>query len=259
MRQEDQERLAILDWLTPVDYGYQQSDFLNRRQEGTGEWLVRSHQYLGWLTAKGQTLFCPGIPGAGKTILTATVIDDITTRFCTDPNIGVAYLYCNFQRKDKQQVHDLLASLVKQLSLPATSQLEAVKGIYYQHTRSRTRPSVTEVSQLLKSVAMQYSTVYIIVDGLDECQVENGCRSSLISELFGIQESCASNLFATSRFIPEITEEFEGRTTLEIMASEQDVRRYVDGHISNLPPFVRRDLSLQEEITASIVQAVKGM
>lgn len=40
--QEDQGRQNILDWITPIDYALQQSDFICRRQAGTGQWL----QYL---------------------------------------------------------------------------------------------------------------------------------------------------------------------------------------------------------------------
>ena len=35
-RQDDKEHREILDWLTPVDYGPQQSDYIKRRQLGTG-------------------------------------------------------------------------------------------------------------------------------------------------------------------------------------------------------------------------------
>lgn len=38
----NQENMAILDWLAPVNYGSQQSDFIRRRQEGTGTWLLDS-------------------------------------------------------------------------------------------------------------------------------------------------------------------------------------------------------------------------
>jgi hypothetical protein len=48
-RQENQEqqyeRQTILQWLTPVDYAAQQSDFIGRRQEGTGQWLLDSAQF----------------------------------------------------------------------------------------------------------------------------------------------------------------------------------------------------------------------
>ena len=60
-------------------------------------------------------LFCPGIPGAGKTILTSIVVDDLTTRFSNDPSVGIAYVYCNFRRRDEQKAEELFASLLKQL------------------------------------------------------------------------------------------------------------------------------------------------
>src|SRR5438105_551348 len=60
------EDIKILDWLTPVDYGPQQTDHIRRRQPGTGQWLLDSPEFQTWLKTVKQTLFCPGIPGAGK-------------------------------------------------------------------------------------------------------------------------------------------------------------------------------------------------
>jgi hypothetical protein len=75
--QDNQEHRAILDWLTPVDYAHEQNDFISRRHEGTGQWLLDSVEYQAWLKTKKQTLFCPGIPGTGKTILTSIVVYDL--------------------------------------------------------------------------------------------------------------------------------------------------------------------------------------
>lgn len=100
-QEQQRERQAILDWLTPVDYATQQSDFIYRQQKGTGQWLLDSAEFQAWLETDKQTLFCPGIPGAGKTILTSIVVDELTIRFSNDPTIGIAYLYCNFRQKDK--------------------------------------------------------------------------------------------------------------------------------------------------------------
>jgi hypothetical protein len=79
-RQDDQERLSVLNWLTPTDYSTQQSDYISRRQAGTGQWLLDSPEFQMWMQADKQTLFCPGIPGAGKTILTSIGIDGLTTQ-----------------------------------------------------------------------------------------------------------------------------------------------------------------------------------
>ncbi|KAE8363589.1 hypothetical protein BDV27DRAFT_165405 [Aspergillus caelatus] len=110
------EELEVLEWLTPIDYGPQHSDFLKRRQAGTGQWFLDSAVYEAWISLNKQTLFCPGIPGAGKKILTAAVTDDITARFLHDKSVGAAYVYCDFRRQSEQSVEDLIANLLKQLS-----------------------------------------------------------------------------------------------------------------------------------------------
>jgi hypothetical protein len=134
-----------------------------------------------------------------------------------------------------------------------------VKALYDGHKKEGTRPLFNEISRALRSVAAMYSRVFIIVDALDECKVVDGCRTKFLTEIFSLRTKCAVNIFATSRFIPELTEIFNGSTLLEIRASNEDVRRYLDGHMFRLPGFVVRDPLLQEDIKTGIVKAVDGM
>ena len=256
--QDGQERRAILDWLTPIDYAHQQNDLINRRQKGTGQWLLDSVEYKAWLKTERQTLFCPGIPGAGKTILTSIVVRDLQERFRGDDTIGIAYIYCNFRRQDEQEVDRLFASLLKQLSQERPPIADIIKTLYGYHKDKRTRPSLHEILGVLQSVAATYSRVFIIVDALDECQISNGCRERFLSGLFNIQAKYGTNLLATSRRISSIEKGFEGTTMLEIRASEVDVRKYLESHMFRLPAFVARSLELQE-IKARIINAVDGM
>jgi hypothetical protein len=252
------EAIKVLNWLTLVDYGSQQTDYIRRRQPGTGQWLLDSTEYQTWLATGKETLFCPGIPGAGKTILTSIVIDDLTTRFKND-DIGVAYLYCNFRRQNEQNAEDLLASLLKQLSQRRSSLPGCVEKLYEDHKKKETRPSFDEISRALQSVVALYSRAFIIVDALDECKESNGCRTRLLSEIFSLQSMKGANLFVTSRFIPEITEKFGGSLSLEVRAIDEDVERWMDGHMSQLPSFVRGNQDLQQEIKTEIVKAIDGM
>jgi hypothetical protein len=139
--QTDHEQRAILDWLSPIDYASQQVDFLSRRQAGTGQWLLDSAEFKKWVETAKQTLFCPGIPGAGKTILTSVIIEELSVRAQKDPSIVVVYLYCNFRRQDEQRPEDLLASLLKQLAqnYQSGSLPESVKSLYDRHKSKRSR------------------------------------------------------------------------------------------------------------------------
>jgi len=261
-RQDTQDREQddiILNWLTPIDYAAQQSDFASRRQAGTGQWLLDSEEFQAWVETNKQTLFCPGIPGAGKTILTSIVVDYLYTKFQKDPSIGIAYLYCNFRRQDEQKPEDLIASLLKQLTQEQSFMSASVKTLYYQHKDKRTRPLLNEILGVLQSVAVTYSRVFIIIDALDECQISGSYQQRFLSSLFNLQVNYGINLFITSRPILNIEKEFKGKIILEIRASEEDVRRYLEDHMFRLPGFVVRSLELQEEIKTSIIKATDGM
>ncbi|KAK3942551.1 hypothetical protein QBC46DRAFT_426439 [Diplogelasinospora grovesii] len=239
-RKEDTE---ILDWLTHIDYGLQQSDYRDKREQGTGQWLLESREFQEWVATSKQTLFCPGIPGAGKTILTSLVVDHLTSS--PHPSeTGIAYIYCNFNRQHEQSYSSLLAS---------------VKELHDQHKLKRTRPSPDDISRVLQSVVETYSKVFIVIDALDECQTAGGCLTRFLSELFHFQAGYDINIFATSRDIPEIARHFENSLRLEIRASTEDVSRYIQGHLHDLPKVIRENQQRQAEITASILEATNGM
>jgi hypothetical protein len=217
-----------------------------------------SPEFQTWLKTVKQTLFCPGIPGAGKTILTSIVIEDLITRFHDDPSIGIAFVYCNFRPQHKQKAEDLLASLLKQLA-QGQSLPDRIMSLHNKHKDKGTQPLFNELSGTLYVVAAMYSRVFIIVDALDECQESDNCRTKFLSEIFNLQAKSGASLFVTSRFIPEVTEKFKGCPSREILASDEDVRRYLDGHMSPRRAFLRENSELQDEIKTKIVKATKGM
>lgn len=90
LRQDNLDHQKFLNWLTSVDYSSQQSDYLKRRQSGTGQWLLESRNFQNWLNSGKKTLFCPGIPGAGKTILSSVVADYVSSICHGDLMTGVA-------------------------------------------------------------------------------------------------------------------------------------------------------------------------
>ncbi|KAH7122392.1 hypothetical protein B0J11DRAFT_581097 [Dendryphion nanum] len=247
------EREEILHWLAPVDYALQHQDFRNGRQTGTGQWLVDSQEYQSWLKSDHGMLFCPGMPGAGKTMLTSLVVDDLTRRYENDPSFGVAYLYCNFRRQDDQKPENLLANLLKQL----VSDTDSLKLIKNWHGK-RQQPSQDDIARTLRSVASLYSSVFILVDALDELQAMHGYRGRFLSDLVSLSNEPRVKVFATSRFIPDITEVFQRSSSLEIRASKEDVEKYLNGRIEDMSVIGRKP-QLRGDVTSIISEAVNGM
>lgn len=252
------QKYKILNWLTPIDYGPQQSDFISRRQEGTGQWLLDTNEFQGWLNQSNQTLFCSGEPGVGKTIITSLVVHHLDTKFRIGRTIGIAYIYCNFQRQQEQKPGDILSSLLKQLVQERPSIPDSIETLYSHHEGKRTRPSLDEILKGLQAVIHSYSKAFIIVDALDEFQISNGGPKMLLLEIFKLQATTGVNLFATSRINDEIAKLFEGTLSLQICATNEDVGRYLDGQMSLLQPGNLGD-DIRARIRREIIEAVNGM
>jgi len=258
--QQDQSRQRcdnILEWISSTDFPAQQSDFIARRQDGTGLWFLNSPEFTKWIHGSNQTLFCPGIPGAGKTIMAATTIDHLLGTVQSN-TVGVAYIYCNYKATTDQNTTSLLAAILKQLVQARPAIAEPVTRLYNHHA-NRTRPSLEETLSALQSVLTNYSSVYVVVDALDECQEKDGTRSQLLAKLRDLQRKADVRLMVTSRFIPDIENEFRLMPRLEIRASDADVERFVMGQMYRLPKCVQRDNELQRFVQDKIVEAVDGM
>lgn len=256
---DSEQKATILSWLTLIDYGPQQSDLIKKRQRGTGEWLLGSSEFQAWLGQSNQVLFCPGIPGAGKTVITSIVVEHLQQEFRAATDVGIAYVYRDFRRQQEQEPENLLASLLKQLIQGHASTPECVAKLYKSCEKTRLRPAIDEILESLRQVVAEYSRVFILIDAVDECQVFNRNRDTFLSEILQLRAQTGANILATSRPIPDIVGIFEGNPTLEIRAHDEDVLKYLDGQMSGLPSFVTQSIELQKEIKAAVLKAVDGM
>lgn len=254
-RQRENE---ILEWLTPISYALKQTDYIAKRQPETGQWFLDTQEYKTWLDTRGQVLLCQGIPGAGKTIMAATIIDDLYARFQYSMGVGIAYLFCDVQRHHEQKAEDLGANLLKQLAQRTLDMPDSLVKLYERYKDIPKRPNLNELLATLGSVIKIYSRVFIIIDALDECPASEGSRARLLSAVINLKDNGASILL-TSRFDPEIAARVKDAVSLEIRAKHEDIERYIIGHMDRLPSFVSSNPSLQESIKIAIENTFDGM
>ena len=256
-KQAVERKEVILDWLTPINYAPQQYDFLRRYVAGSGRWFLESEEYRLWVERSGQTLFCPGIAGAGKTILASIIIHDLMTRFSDDKEVGIAYFYLSYRRQEEQRVQDLFANLLKQLGQRQSILQAEITELYENHRQKRTFPPIVEIIAATRSILAHYSRVFVVVDAFDECQQPDG--EYFLSTVSKLQQDSGLNLLVTSRFNAAIAARFKDCVKLEIRAKDEDVERYLNSRITRLPRFVLQNPRLQDEIKAEIIHGVEGM
>lgn len=249
------EREGILSWLSAIDRNLQLRTISKRRVEGTGDFLFRTPQFNSWLETSGQSIFCPGSAGAGKTVLASLVIAQLQTIFRGDVKVGIIYFFSGFGRPEKLDPSKLLSSFLKQLVEEQLSVPKDVIGLFKEHFKKITKPSYTKLAKVFHSVASKYSRIFVILDNTDEPEVSVRQRALIYREINYLREEVALNLFTTSTFSPEMIGELKNNLMLEVRAPQEDIERYLDEMIKILPLVVSSNIVLMEDYKKNIVNA----
>jgi len=86
---------------------------------------------------------------------------------------SLAYFYFDFRDVDKQKLHNLLPSLLIQLSAWSNPCCDILSKLYSAHGRGAQKPGDRAMVECLKEMlALEGSgSTYIIMDALDECPI----------------------------------------------------------------------------------------
>ena len=91
----------------------------------------------------------------------------------------MAFFYCDFRDPKKQEATGLLASLVSQLSAKSDPCYNILSALYSEYDGGSRRPDDDALLSCLEMMIKteKLPTVYIIIDGLDECPNDFGVNS----------------------------------------------------------------------------------
>jgi nucleoside phosphorylase len=249
--------VQLLDRLSPVNFWDKQQDVHIRAQKGTGTWVLDDPTFKSWLNARNRVLWCRGIPGAGKTVLTSIIINHLMKSF-ENQNVGVAWIYLNYREKDLQTIENLFASLLRQLIQQGGSVTEAMItsiGVSWREGK----PNLTAYKNMLQKALHQYSKTFIVIDALNESRSQD-LRKNLVSELRSLRP--AISLLITSQPLRDIHEILGDACQIEILARNEDVKKYLDSYMqadANLRKLVAADPNVQSVIRDFITRSDDGM
>ena len=99
--QIDQRHKDIRRWFSAPGPSSNYNRALQDRHAMTGDWFLNSGAYRDWLSETDSFLWLHGIPGCGKTVLSATIVQNALEYCGNRPNSIVLYFFFDF--KDVKQ------------------------------------------------------------------------------------------------------------------------------------------------------------
>jgi len=156
----------------------------------------------------------------------------------------MAYFYFDFRDVDKQKLHDLLPSLLIQLSARSDPCCDILSQLHSTHNRGVWKPSDRAMVECLKEMLSLEAQppIYIILDALDECPVTSTVPPSpreevleFVDELVGLHLPNV-HICVTSRPEHDIQVLLEGLTEHSVSlhdesGQQEDITNYVTSYV----------------------------
>jgi ankyrin repeat domain-containing protein 50 len=136
-------------------------------------------------------------------------------------------VYCRYTEPLK--VRDILAALVRQLLERFPGLLALFEPLYAKHDLERTKPTQSELIEVIRNIYSCFRIGFLFIDGLDE---------ALYDEQFDLLDTLKSvhaNVFITSRPLVQLKDVLPNVEFFDIAARQQDIERLVSEHIRRNP------------------------
>ncbi|KAF2964017.1 hypothetical protein GQX73_g9554 [Xylaria multiplex] len=263
---------TIPKWLSkssPVrfDEKHRDTSEVAKKTPDTWKWLLNYPEFKSWRDWRAgsedeepRRLLCSGILGAGKTVLASIVIEDLRSKLRPSDSIC---LFMYFEFKDRQQylLRNLYSSLLAQLVQRRSTFTEEAQKAFEAWKLTDMYPSMDEYLKILIAEIRTLSSVYIVIDALDECpnDIQNRTRSELLKSLRSFPSN--THILFTTRQHLDIKREVQEHGHIDVLAKPEDLQKYLHNRVAD-----RDDLQLvfskqrsQENIFSHIVERSKGM
>ncbi|KAL2672527.1 hypothetical protein Neosp_013239 [[Neocosmospora] mangrovei] len=203
--QELQKYLGLKARLSPNMYDDRLDWLRNRRTSGCATWLFQDEKFCEWLDTSKNTvvwIWLQGIPGAGKTYLTAAAIEH------TREHHRTLFAFATHANNSSLSAFSILQSLMFQ----AAEDDKDFQTLLVESQERELQGNTGYVVGLLKTFLVTSGSIFIIIDGLDE--MEECERQILLHRLTELSKECKDlRLLISSRSEDDISRRLEGKAS----------------------------------------------
>ncbi|KAF5599961.1 hypothetical protein FPANT_2917 [Fusarium pseudoanthophilum] len=234
------------------------------RHSMTGLWLTESPTFIRWLETPGSKLWLTGIPGAGKTILAGSVIQEALSHSYASRKTGVAFFFCDYKDPETWKIVNIFGALASQLARQSDECYNGLDTYYERLNPPGALPQTADAVELRDLIGKMYGSfdqTIIVVDGVDECDdLADEVVDSLI-QLAEDSERVSMAIFSRDHvnIRMRLEENFE---PIQIAAHREDVELYVNAEVDKRIRTRQLQLAsvdMKEEIRSALVSKADGM
>ncbi|KAF8842074.1 hypothetical protein BDN67DRAFT_421112 [Paxillus ammoniavirescens] len=222
----------IREWLKPHDSSINHKSARDACVKGTGAWLAKDERFRMWLNGPGGTLWIPGAPGFGKTVLFSTSVEVVHGHETASGCCAHFYFDARESGGASQKFETLLRSILNQLCSKQAYIPDAIRRLYHVNDKEHPQPTLAQLRATLGEVVNSFDEVYVLIDALDECD----SQAELLEWMQSLQSSTNGlHLLVTSRpdrIIEDRMSNFSHvRISLDSELLDDDIKTYVDERV----------------------------
>ncbi len=257
-------RRNVMAWLNAPNPTPKYTNALQGSHPGTGSWYVFGEAFDRWTQNPNSISWLWGIPGSGKTVLSATIIERLTDLCSHEPESALAYFHFAFDDRALQTVEGMIRSLAVQLCSQCISIPDCVESLYTKCSKGLSQPTHDSLRNMLHQLFDHFKKAFIVLDALDECTERHNLILAL-EDMVGLQLP-GLHLLSTSRKEPELEECMNAltkdadRVSIQGMPVADDISSYVLGRLRTDRRLKRwRKPGLEQEIATALTSKAHGM
>jgi len=164
----------------------------------------------------------------------------------------VLYCYFDYKNQGNQRAENVVSSLLKRLLCSVSELPRDVESLYDDFVRRAAIPDLSCLSRIFISCSSNFSSVYLILDALDECQSKQ-LKSivSLLGQLKAAQVTRHKILCTSRPHLEYLCVTLQPVAILDIEAHTDDVENYITWRLND-------EWLFAEELKSEVVEAIAG-
>lgn len=200
------------------------------------------------------------------TFESSTIIQHLQKEcFVSSKKSAVAYFFFDFKATAKQEASSCLSSIIGQLCDQASSLPALIKKLHARCHSGHSHPNLSELQDMLSTIIKEFAQVFIVIDALDECDINNE-RHDILSALSEIKSRNIAplHMLVTSRPYADIEESLLphlAQPALQLQGEyiDSDIRSHILWQLATDSKLKRWPKDVKAEIQESLIQGANGM